>query len=278
MRKSQRGVSILGVIGVLVLLLMVAAFVVPYGFAWYFINKQMRENPGLVLRPVPLPAAAPLVAKGKPHTLTCCGISFDVPWGQPGEPPRASQYSVNYSFGPASPSVMVSKEAARVEPLFVQESLDARTRQSLEQAYGIALPRTRHEAHERVLNYVPRRPSITAMQKIYLEMMMISQKQMLMETYGESGSGIFSFAVPAGRGFQINDPAKSKTIVVHLFDSADSHSQIQIRRGDTEVTQSEVDFVVRSIRPAPAPAPAPAEKGAKPGRPAGKAPSGGSKR
>lgn len=248
--SRQRGGTALTVLLILVVLAIVAIFVLPIGFAYYFTNKMIAENPQLANVPEPLPPAPPL--KAKPTTLACCGVQFDVPWGPPQErPPDAylSEFFVYFDF-PDGRQISLTRPEKHVDMLYTPATADPQQREAMKNAYGFSVE-SRYDAVHTALQHVPKRLRLMdGWRGMMREVILTSAK---MAHMGSGSARIFSFEGPNGRGFQIGDPARSPEVKVHLFDSNDHHTQLSIRRYSDSATlqQSEIDYIVRSIRPAP---------------------------
>lgn len=266
--SRQRGSTALTVLLILVVLVIAAIFILPIGFAYYFTNKMIAENPQLASVPEPLPPAPPL--KARPTTLTCCGVQFDVPWGRPQEqPPDAyqSEFFVYFDF-PDGRQLSFTRPEKQVDILYTPATADPRQRGAMNRAYGFSVE-SRYDAVHTALQHVPKRLRLMdGWRGMMREVILTSAK---MAHMGSDSIGVFSFEGPNGRGFQIGDPALSSVVKVHLFDANDRHTELSIRRysDSTTLQQSEIDYIVRSIRPAPvepsqdaAPAQQPAKRAA----------------
>jgi len=261
-RPRQRGGTALTVLVIFVVLVIAAVFVLPIGFAYYFTNKMIAENPQLSEVPQPLPPGPPL--KAKPTTLSCCGIEFDVPWGPPQERPQdphLSEYFVHFEF-PGGQSIRLTRPEKQIDVLYPPGAADPQQKEAMKNAYGFSIE-SRYDAVHTALHHMPKRPRLLdGLQAMMAQMMLTSAK---MSHLGSDSVGIFSFEGTNGRGFQIGDPARSREVKVHLFDSDDRHAKISVRRSDSTILQqSEIDFIIRSIRPAPAEPPKEAPPAKKP--------------
>jgi hypothetical protein len=268
--SRQRGGTALTVLLILVVLVIAAVFILPLGFAYYFTNKMITENPQLSSLPEPLPAAPPL--KAKPTTLTCCGLEFDVPWGSPKERSAddyVSEYFVSFDF-PGGQNIRFTRPEKQVDILYSPANADPQQKDAMQNAYGFSVE-SRYDAVRTALHHQPRRLRLMdGFRGMFKEMMLTSAK---MAHLGSDSTAIFSFEGPNGRGFQINHPERSREVKVHLFDSSDRHTELAIRRSSDSAAlqQSEIDFIVRSIRPAPQPpTDTPPAKKAAPEKPAPK--------
>jgi hypothetical protein len=248
-RTNQRGGIALAVLLILVALIIIAVFVLPYASSYYWLSEMIRESPQLSTVPVPLPPTP--VLKAKPTTLTCCGVRFDLPWDPPGPYTMEleSGDAVNFIY-PGRRVVSFRQPGHVKEPVFMEEAMDSSQEQAMQRVLGFE-PSTRFEAMEKSLQYVPLPPSLFgSRENFWRETLLATSKRAFLPP---DSTGIFAFAHPNGRGFQINDPARSDLVTVHLFNSEDRHIEFSIwHSAESSVQQSEIDYIVRSIRPAPA--------------------------
>lgn len=260
-QRRARGVSILAVVAMILILGLVLLFVVPYGFMYWALNRTIQENPQLSTQPAPLASVKPMAAK--PITLTCCGVEFDVPWGKPESTNATGSYQISFHF--AERVVSFKRPESVIAPFVWQEGQSAAQKDAMQQTFGFEAASTRYEAMEQTLRHVPKRVGLFNYVKLMGEMTLVTSKDMIL---GRESTGIFSFEHDGGRGFQINDPARSNEVRVIYFDQQDKQIELEVRR-DREapaLTQGEIDYVVRSIRAVPEGAAEPA----KPTKPSGK--------
>jgi len=256
MRTSARGGALLGIVAVLIGLLILAALVLPYAFSRYMVKQLAENNPGMSMKPVPLPEVPMTEAKGT--VLQNGDFEFTVPWG-PLEGHDTSDYSDSFRF--AHLYLVVNKGPAVMG--FFGRGPDGNPQQAeaIKKAYGFEVPEEPYDAAKFLLEQDAKPPQFFIGTKGFVAVMLVSMKASLLLF---PTNAIYSFTTDHARGFQINDPARmgqARQVRLHVFLADKKHFDLTIHMANSgpPLTQSEVSFIARSIRPAAA-KPAPTEK------------------
>jgi len=245
---NQAGASVLANIGFALIGFVLLLAALSIGYMHYQLSKTIRERPELSLQPVPLPPAPPLDASGAP--LNCAQvIEFAAPWGKPEDDNCAWSKGDTYLFirWPDGREIRFGRPETVID-LFAREELRFPDDTSwIDECFG-GQTDTRYEAMARILNRVPQRPSFVAVPQLFCELLVIQWKESVL---GPEPTAIYSFENTAGRGFQVGDPAHSREVRVHFYDKENDHHHCLVfiaQPNAPAITQSELDFILRSLR------------------------------
>ena len=241
--SGQRGGSVLNVILVLVGLLVLAAFTVPYFFTYYMMRQLTEGKPGMAMQPVPLPESPVLDAT--PTLVSAGGFEIAVPWGKL-DRNYDSDFSRSYYF--SNRWLWIQKEIPFLEAFSGPGGTQPTQRDALKQAYGIEVPAEPYEATKLFLERDAKPPRIlSGYRKMVAEMMLVTAKSSLIP---DPTNAIYSFELPHARGFQINKPEGSVEIRLLLFFHKGKPLSLGIHRApdDPPFTQAEINFIVRNVR------------------------------
>jgi hypothetical protein len=258
----NRGGVLLGILVALLVLILAAVYIGPRCFFAYMANKMIRENAQLALHPVPLRSAETFAPQSPLTRIAAFGYELSVPWGK-AEDSSKGEYSDRFSFADST-SFHFQNPAKQMDQLdILNKAPDPRQREAMARMYGLADIDTHYDALRATLEWKPP-ASVSAFdsqEKLMAQFFQITQKQMAVQP---GTSVIYEFAFGDLRGFQLGEPGKDDEIRVHVFDKDDQHLEWRISRGGVGIaplTQSEINFVMKSLRRALAePEKSPAEK------------------
>jgi len=264
--RRSRG-SAWTIIAIIVAVIVLFIFVAPRVTAYYFLSKQVRENPQLSLTPQDLPPAPEL--RAKPTTIRLYGREMDVPWGEPLSQNEMT-YSTSLKFSD-SHYLFVDNPENDVHLIdTINQMPDPQQRDLMRRMSGLENVKTRYDAFRLRMETKPEMPSLfSGFEKQAMMMISVNEKVRIVR---QGTTALFRFAIGGMRGFQVGTPGARSDIEVFAFDADDQRYHIkfaELADGPPAVTQSEINFIVRSLRRAPAEKPAPATPpvGKAPGKP-----------
>ena len=238
--KNKSGLGVLGIILTIVIVLIVIS-----GLVWIFYGKtigtmiairSLDDNNGTLLNIVPTARSlSPLTAPGASTTLKYDGYIFSVPWEgisstKGGATPTSSVsivFASGNQFGVLGPPVSDAQMMKNIHDIG-----------TLDPSYQI---KTQYDLDNATFNVIPDQVTITTPgNDATLIALLLILKSAELITAGK----LYSFNTGAIKGFQLGDPSAGREVVIYCYDSDGNRFTVV-----TGGTQSEIDYILASIRP-----------------------------
>jgi hypothetical protein len=243
--KSAFGAgAALGIAVILAIILVVLRL--PVISAIYQAHWMQKQVPGLSRTPVPLQDTS--AAKMEGANISAFGWTCEAPWAgvatrRKNPLVESTVFENGKSIGFFDPSQIIDTVAG-----FAQTTKDRARRRQLEAELGKDTVGSDYDLERATLQVTPQDFSIFMSNKRARGDATLLWFKYL--TNSDAETGLFSFSFENLRGFQLGDPARARSVVIHGYDRQDRGVEIFIKMGDGKldhILQIEINRVLQTL-------------------------------
>jgi hypothetical protein len=230
--------------------------ILAYGYLWgtqtvlaFTLRKQARKVVILNEKPVPLPSIAANSDQGA--KLVHAGFSFEIPWDDLDL--QKSKFGGNiavFAFQSGKVISFFGPSANHEGLLSTLEKSIGDDKGNMKKLFGPKTTETNYAFHRTILEETPDKVSPFERQRDAIRSSMLLMVKAISSVGGETG--LFNVQSGDWKGFQFDDPSKKpKRVTLELYDSQDRHVEIEFYSGTTgaaELTQSDINRTIQSLR------------------------------